>query len=70
LIEVVCKCIRHARSVGKHAGILVPPGPMLDAAIKAGCDLMFSGGDVTELGAAWPKLLASLPASPPATVNQ
>jgi 2-keto-3-deoxy-L-rhamnonate aldolase RhmA len=57
LIEVVCDCIRRARGRGLHAGILVPPGPMLTAAIEAGCDLLFYGGDVTELGAAWPKLL-------------
>ena len=58
LIDTVCECIRRARACGLHAGILVPPGAMLDAAVAAGCDLMFYGGDVAELGNAWPKLLA------------
>lgn len=60
LIGVVCECIRRARACGLHAGILVPPGAMLDAAIEVGCDLMFYGGDVAELGSAWPKLLAAV----------
>ncbi len=60
VIDVVCDCIRKARSAGKHAGILVPPGPMLDAAVDAGCDLLFHGGDVTELATAWRKLLATV----------
>ena len=60
LIDVVCDCVRRARACGLHAGILVPPGAMLSAAIDAGCDLLFYGGDVAELGAAWPKLLASV----------
>jgi 2-keto-3-deoxy-L-rhamnonate aldolase RhmA len=60
LIGVVCDCIRRARACGLHAGILVPPGKMLDAAIACGCDLMFYGGDVAELGNAWPKLLAAV----------
>jgi hypothetical protein len=33
---------------------------MLTAAIDAGCDLMFYGGDVADLAAVWPKLLASV----------
>ena len=64
LIGAVCTCIRRARACGLHAGILVPPGAMLDAAIEAGCDLMFYGGDVAELSAAWPKLLASVSVEP------
>jgi 2-keto-3-deoxy-L-rhamnonate aldolase RhmA len=69
LIDTVCHCIRRARGCGLHAGILVPPGAMLNAAIEAGCDLMFYGGDVAELGNAWPKLLASVPASAAAAVS-
>ena len=60
LIDVVCNCVRRARACGLHAGILCPPGALLSAAIDAGCDLLFYGGDVAELGAAWPKLLASI----------
>jgi hypothetical protein len=31
--------------------------------IAAGCDLLYYGGDVTELCAVWPKLLGRVPAS-------
>ncbi len=65
LIAIVSDCVRRARAAGKHAGILVTPGRMLDAAVTAGCDLIFCGGDVTELSVAWPRLLATLPASMP-----
>ncbi len=67
LIDIVSDCVRRARAAGKHAGILVTPGRMLDAAINAGCDLVFCGGDVTELSVAWPRLLATLPAAIPAS---
>jgi 2-keto-3-deoxy-L-rhamnonate aldolase RhmA len=60
LIDSVCDCIRRARARGLHAGILVPPGAMLTAAIDAGCDLMFCGGDFSELAVVWPKLLESI----------
>jgi 2-keto-3-deoxy-L-rhamnonate aldolase RhmA len=61
MIELVRDCVQRARAAGKHAGILVPPGPMLQAAIEAGCDLVFYGGDVSDLSAAWPTLLRSVP---------
>ncbi len=70
LIEIVSDCVRRARTAGKHAGILVTPGRMLDAAIDAGCDLVFCGGDVTELSVSWPRLLASIPAATPASVKE
>ena len=57
LIKVVTECIRKARSQGKHAGILVAPGPLLDASIAAGCDLCFCGGDVADLREPWQRLL-------------
>lgn len=60
MIETVVSCLRRARSAGKLAGILVPPGPMLTAAIEAGCNLVFVGGDVTQLAVAWSKLLDSV----------
>ena len=62
MIDVVCGCVRRARACGLHAGILVPPGAMLTAAIEAGADLLFYGGDVAELGREWPKLLATVDA--------
>jgi 2-keto-3-deoxy-L-rhamnonate aldolase RhmA len=60
LIAMVAKCIKRARDMGKHAGILVPPGPMLDAAVAAGSDLVFCGGDLTNLVPAWRDLLATV----------
>jgi 2-keto-3-deoxy-L-rhamnonate aldolase RhmA len=62
MIDLVRDCVTRARAAGKHAGILVPPGPMLQAAIEAGCDLIFYGGDISDLSSAWPLLLASVPA--------
>jgi 4-hydroxy-2-oxoheptanedioate aldolase len=64
LIDVAAGCIRYARAVGRHAGILVAPGPMLDAALDAGADLIFCGGDYGDLTKAWQALLSSLPAVP------
>lgn len=60
LIDIVVHCVKRACEQGKHGGILVAPGPMLDAALKAGCDLVFAGGDITDLSKAWRNLLASL----------
>jgi 2-keto-3-deoxy-L-rhamnonate aldolase RhmA len=62
MVRVVCDCVRRARAAGKHVGILVPPGKLLDAAVEAGCDLLYYGGDVTELSMAWPLLLNRVPA--------
>jgi 2-keto-3-deoxy-L-rhamnonate aldolase RhmA len=61
LVETVIGCIRRARSAGKHAGILVSPGPLLNAALTAGCDLVIGGGDITGLVTSWRGLLGSLP---------
>jgi len=58
MIDMVVECVRRARTAGKHAGILVPPGPMLTAAMEAGCNLVFAGGDVPQLCTAWASLLA------------
>ncbi len=60
LIRTACDCIRRARAAGRHAGILTGPGPLLDAALEAGCDLVFAGGDVTNLIDPWRGLLAGL----------
>lgn len=57
LIALVVETIQRARGCGKHAGILVAPGPMLDAALEAGCDLYFCGGDVNDLIRVWKPLL-------------
>lgn len=63
IMDLVAHCVRTARRFGKHAGILVTPGPTLNAAMDSGADLVFAGGDITELLWAWPRLLASLPAT-------
>jgi 4-hydroxy-2-oxoheptanedioate aldolase len=60
IISTVTDCIRRARAMGKHAGILVAPGPLLEAAFKVGCDLAFFGGDVMDLASTWKKLLTSV----------
>jgi hypothetical protein len=39
---------------------------MLDAAIDAGCDLVFYCGDASDLSVAWKRLLALVPAKVPA----
>jgi 2-keto-3-deoxy-L-rhamnonate aldolase RhmA len=62
LIEIVTDCVRRARLAGKHVGILVPPGRLLEAAIDAGCDLVFFAGDASNLSVAWKSLLTSVPA--------
>jgi 2-keto-3-deoxy-L-rhamnonate aldolase RhmA len=61
MIRVVQDAISTARSAGKHAGILVTPGRLLDAALEAGADLVYYGGDVTELSLAWQNLLERVP---------
>lgn len=61
VIDAVVGVIRKARAMGKHAGILAAPGPLLDASFEAGVDLVFASSDITELAGAWRKLLASLP---------
>jgi 2-keto-3-deoxy-L-rhamnonate aldolase RhmA len=64
VLSTVSEVIRKARSLGKHAGILAMPGPLLSAALEAGADLVFAGSDITNLAAVWKSLLQSLPASP------
>ena len=61
LIKIAVDCVRRARAVGKHAGILGPPGPLLDAVIEAGSDLYFCGGDIADLSRTWLGLLARTP---------
>jgi len=53
LINTAAGCIRRARASGRHAGILAAPGPLLDAATAAGADLVFCGGDITDLIPPW-----------------
>jgi 2-keto-3-deoxy-L-rhamnonate aldolase RhmA len=63
VLAAVGAAIARARALGRHAGILAAPGPLLDAALEAGADLVFASSDITEIAGAWRKLLAALPAS-------
>lgn len=60
LIRTIADCICRAKVKGKHAGIMVVPGPLLRAAMDAGCDLVFAGSDITDLIGSWQRLLESL----------
>jgi len=64
LIATVESIMRMARALGKHAGLVVGPGPLLDAALVAGCDLTYCGSDVGSLSSAWQRLLAKIPSQP------
>ena len=57
----VVSCIEKASKAGKLSGIFTLPGPLLSAAMDAGCDLVMCGGDVMDLGKAWTSLLETIP---------
>lgn len=57
LIDAVTGCIRKARAAGKVAGIMVAPGPLLDAVIEAGANLIYCAGDIMDLAPRWRELL-------------
>ncbi len=61
LIDTITGCIRTARSAGLHVGVAVGQGPVLDAALQAGTDLVFCGSDVACLIEPWRQIIASLP---------
>ncbi len=58
---MVLSCIDKAKAAGRHCGIFTLPGPLLDAAMEAGCDLVVCGGDVMDLARAWTRLLEEIP---------
>ncbi|MCA9231818.1 MAG: hypothetical protein KDA57_14300 [Planctomycetales bacterium] len=64
LIATVQSVIHTARSSGKHAGIVVSPGPLLEAAIAAGCDLTYCGSDLGSLTSSWNQVLQTVPSQP------
>lgn len=53
LIEAAIHCIKTAKSMGKRAGILSPPGPLQQAAREAGAELVIVGSDIGDLAMAW-----------------
>lgn len=60
MVELVTGIVQTARKAGKVVGIMVAPGALLDAAIKAGAQFVIVGGDIAELSVAWPKLLDNI----------
>ncbi|MES2463531.1 MAG: aldolase/citrate lyase family protein [Armatimonadota bacterium] len=60
LIATICDVMRRTRAAGKHAGILVAPGPLLTACREAGCDFYFCAGDINDLGRIWREVLAQV----------
>ena len=60
LIATVVDSIRIARNAGIRSAILVGPGPMLDAVLEAGCELIICGGDIANLTDVWTGLLDRL----------
>lgn len=63
-IAFVAGIIRRAKEAGKHAGILVVPGPMLDACRAAGCDFFYCAGDINDLAKAWRGVLEATDKAP------
>ncbi len=61
LRQAVLGCMAKAKAADKLTGIFTLPGPLLSAAMDAGCDLVICGGDVMDLGIAWKKLLNEIP---------
>ncbi len=58
LIEIVLSCMRKTQTAGKRTGLLAPAGPLQDAALAAGLDMLFCGGDYGDLVPAWSALLS------------
>jgi 4-hydroxy-2-oxoheptanedioate aldolase len=61
LIEVVTNCIKTAKAAKLHPAILVTPGPLLDAALQAGADMIIAGCDISDMATVWEPLLEKLP---------
>jgi len=59
VIQTAADCIQCARELGKHAGIMAAPGPLLEGARKAGADLVIYGSDLSVLIGGWRALLES-----------
>ena len=64
LIATVESVVRTARSLGKHAGVVVSPGAMLDAAFAAGCNLTYCSSDLASLTSSWKTILQAVPSQP------
>lgn len=61
VISTVVDCLKRGKAAGKLTGIMVGPGPLLDASFEAGADLTVCAGDLMNLMTEWPKQLAAIP---------
>ena len=61
IIQAAVGCIERGKAAGQLTGIMVAPGPLLDAALEAGADLVVSAGDLMNLTTEWPKQLDAIP---------
>lgn len=59
MILIVTQAIERAKALGKRVGIFLGPGPMLEAAMAAGCDIAFLTTDISSLVTSWTQLLHS-----------
>ena len=62
VIAVVVDCLKRGKLAGKRTGIMVAPGPLLDASLQAGAELVVCAGDLMNLAVWWPKELDAIPA--------
>lgn len=60
LISIVTDTIRRANAAGVRTAIFITPGPMMDAVLEVGCDMIICGGDIANLAASWTGLLQSM----------
>lgn len=56
LVDAIIDVIARATAAGKRAGILVPPGKLLDLCLEAGAQLLIVGSDVANLRTSWTEL--------------
>jgi len=60
LISIVADTLRRANAIGVRTAIFITPGPMMDAVLEVGCDMIICGGDIANLATAWTNLLKSM----------
>jgi 4-hydroxy-2-oxoheptanedioate aldolase len=61
LIEMIVSCVKAGHAAGKKVGMFSAPGPVLTAAMAAGCDIVVPGADIGFLVTGWKSLLESIP---------
>ena len=63
--KIILDVIERTRAAGKLAGILLPPGKLLQASVDAGAQMLVVGSDVSSLKVVWPELLEKCSANAP-----